>query len=258
MADWKFKTKDEIPADLVEDAKEVNGEWVVAVSSKAKVTAFRDNNIALKTENDALKGKVTAYEAAVGTDPTAIATELASLRETDQQVKDGKLKTNGDIETQLATRTKTMREGYEGQIKTLSEKNAVLERTNAETKTQLNRSIVDRHVTDAALAKDSGVNPAALPHILQQAYGVFTVTAEGKLVAKDKDAVIYGADGVSSISPKEWIGKVLEASPFFALDSKGGGADTNEKGGLGGLSQEAFDKLPPTERMALARKAKAA
>lgn len=258
MADLKFKTKDEIPEDLRNEAKEVDGQFVVSVVSKAKVTEFRDNNIALKTELEQKNAKLAAYESAVGPDPEKISGELTALREVDQRVKDGKLSTTDKIDSEVARRLTESKGQYEAQIKALSEKNAALERSNTETTSKYNRSVVERYVTDAALAKDSGVNPQALPHILAQANSVFHVTPEGKLIAKQNDVMIYGADGVSSITPKEWLGKVLQDAPFFKLDSTGGGATNGDKGGLNGLSQDQLDKLSPTERMAAARKAKAA
>jgi hypothetical protein len=107
------------------------------------------------------------------------------------------------------------------------------------------------------MSKDSGANPEALPDILSRASRTFTVTEKGQVVAMDGDAVLYGADGATPMSPREWLGKVIEEAPYLSKSSAGGGAAGNrgdEK--FGGMSADEFNKLSPQRRMEIARSKK--
>jgi len=252
-----FKTRDEIPEGLKGTETEANGVFTVKVVSQAKLDEFRDNNLAIARERDELKNKVAAY-ASLGDDPAKVASEYAALKAIDQQVKDGKLKGTDAIEQTVNQRLQSAREEYERKIREAADRAAAAESKALEADTKLKRSIIDRAVTQAVLDKDSGLNPAALPDILTRAYATYVVGEGDKLVAKNGDVVIYGSDGISPMQPKEWLGKLVQEAPHFAKPSAGGGATGGEAGKqFGGLSQEAFNKLPPAERIAKYRAAQA-
>lgn len=253
MADWKFASKDEVPEDLRGDAKEVDGKWVVSVVSKAKLTEFRDNNINLAQERDRLKAANEIY-VKLGDDPEKLAKELGELRDTAQLVKDGKLKGSDTVEAAVAERVKAAKEAFDAQRVELAAKLSASEARAKEIDGKFRRSVVDREITNAVLAEDSGINPAALPDVLARAYGTYQVTDDGKLVAKNGDTVIYGQDGVTPMKPKEWLGKVLENSPYLGKQSAGGGANGGDgKGAKHGMSDAEWDKLDPVERINRAR-----
>jgi hypothetical protein len=258
MPNVTFKTKDEIPEGLREHAKEEGGAFVVDLSPTVKLSEFRDKNITLMKEKDALVPKAEAYDKLTGGKAAAeFEAEIAELRSTAQLVKDGKLKTSDEIELAVKNRTAEQVKSLNDQIQ---EKAALAAKEKARADAldnEIKRSIIDREVTTAVLAGDSGVNPELLRFVLSDAYSVFEVTPERQLVAKKDGAIWYGADGASSISPKEWLGKVLEATPSLAKPSAGGGATGGDRGSkaMGGMTAEAFNKLPPGERRAIARKA---
>jgi hypothetical protein len=89
---------------------------------------------------------------------------------------------------------------------------------------------------------------------------VFKVDANGQLVAKDGDAIIYGADGATPMSPSEWVrGKLREQAPYFYKNSSGGGATGGGTAGdakFGGMAEAEFRKLAPEKKLALANKMK--
>lgn len=253
MADLKFASKDEVPEDLRDYAKEDNGKWVVSVAPKAKLTEFRDNNISLAQERDRLKAANEVF-AKLGDDPEKLAREMAELRETAQLVKDGKLKGSDAVEAAVAERVKAAKEAFDAQRVDLATKLSASEARAKEIDGKYRRSIVDREITNAVLAEDSGINPAALPDVLARAYSTYQVTDEGKLVAKNGDTVVYGQDGVTPMKPKEWLGKVLENSPYLGKQSAGGGANGGDgKGAKHGMSDAEFDKLSPVEKINRAR-----
>lgn len=253
MAELKFKTKEEIPTDLQAAAKEDGaGGFIVTVVSNDKLKEFRDNNVALLQERDALKASNEAF-ASLGQDPAKLAAELSELRSVAQQVKDGSLKGNTAVTAEVEARLKAAKEDYERQIRELGQKLTVSETKMTEANTKFKRSILDREVTNAVLAEDSGVNPAALPDILHRASSLYQVTDEGKLVPKNGDAVVYSQDGVSPMPPKEWLSKVLVDAPYLGKTSAGGGANGGDGKAKHGLNPADFDKLSPVDRINLAR-----
>lgn len=255
MPDIKFKTRDEIPEGLKGTEKEADGGFVVKVVAQSKLDEFRDNNLAIARERDEYKNKVTAY-AALGDDPAKLADELSALRTVDQSVKDGKLKGSDAIAAEVSARLKAQEDGYKTQIGNLTKERDAAAAARAESDAKFKRSIIDRAVTEAVLAKDSGLNPAALPDILTRAYGTYVVGDGDKLVAKNGDTIIYGADGVNPMQPNEWLKKLGESAPHFLKPSAGGGAAGSEGSGkFAGMSQEAFLKLSPSERITKYREA---
>lgn len=259
MPDLTYASKEAVPEGLREFAKEANGSFVVSVVPKQKLDEFRENNITIARERDELKTKVATYVALVGEDTTKAKTDLEALKITSQQVADGKLKGSDAIEAEVTRRITEVKTNYETQLREAGVKLQTAEAAKADYEGRFKRSTVDREITNAVLHPESGINPAALPDILTRAYGFYSVEGDGKLVARQGDAVIYGADGVTPMAPREWLGKVLEQAPYLGKQSAGGGASGNNSGKTpGGLSQDAFDKLPAVERLALARKAKSA
>lgn len=256
MAVITYSARADIPEDLAEFVKEVDGKFTVDVGPKVKINEFRDNNIALKQERDALKSKLEVFSK-LGDDPSKLMDELKTLREVDQLVKDGKLKGSDAITAEVEKRLKEARESYEAQIKDLTNKAGAAEQKAAQADQKWRGSVLDQRITNAVLADDSNVNPATLPDILARARNIYTVTDDGKLVPKQGDAVVYGADG-DPMQPKEWLTKVLAEAPYLGKSSAGGGADGGTGGKeLGGMSQEAFSKLSPEERITRFRAAQA-
>jgi hypothetical protein len=101
---------------------------------------------------------------------------------------------------------------------------------------KLRRTYVDRALTDVVLDESMGVHPKALADILGRAYQVFEVSDDGKLTPKRGEAVVYGADGVTPMSPKEWVQSLKEDAPYFFKGSNGGGSNGGEGGMVHGIA----------------------
>lgn len=255
MPEIKFDSLDAIPEGLRETAKEDGGKYIINVVPKSKLDEFRDNNTALSQERDTLKASVASLTSIVGEDPATFATELAELRTTSQQVKDGKLKGSDAIETEVANRVASMKGDYERRLLEVG-KDAANWKDKAEASDQkFRRSLIDRAVTNAVLAESSGAQPQALTDILARAYAVFSVDDGGKLLAKDGEATIYGADGATPMTPAEWLDKLKEQAPYFFKSSGGGNAGGNGDGGLpGGIGAEQFNNLSGAQQLAALRR----
>lgn len=255
MPDVKFKSLDEVPEGLREHAKQVDGAFVINVVPKVKLDEFRETNISLAQERDALKTRVQGLAEIVGEDPEKFKTELEALRHTDQLVKDGKLKGSDAVENAVQERLENVKTSYEQQLAEMGQKLEAANQRGNDFESKFKRSQIDREITNAVLAKDSGVNPQALPDILARAYGVYQVKDDGTLVAMKGDAVIYGSDGATPMSPKEWLTKLLAEAPYLGLSSNGGGAFGDRGDTVGGMSKEEFNKLDPATRIAKYREA---
>ena len=257
MPDFTFDKLDAIPEELRGDVKQVDGKFVVNLVSNKKLVEFRDNNIALAQERDQLKSRVVAYTS-LGEDPAKLSDEVKELRTVAQQVKDGKLKGTADIEAEVANRSKAVRESLEAQVR---EKAAAAQNAEAAAGTwrsKFDNLTLNQHVTNAVIGTDSIANPSALPDIISRAARVFQVQPDGSIVPKDGDTIIYGADGVKPMTPKEWLVKLVAEAPYLGKSSSGGGAGGGGAGSYEtkyGMSEEAFNKMSPEQRVQMARKA---
>lgn len=253
MPDIVLAKQEDFPEGLREHAKATaDGKgFVVNVVTKTALDEFRNNNIELKTQNEALVGKVTGFTTLLGEEDLEKAkTSFTELRSIAQQVKDGKLKGSAEITAEIDRRTADMKTGYETQLRESGKKVELVTAERDAIKTEFDRSVVDQTITSAVLAENSGINPAALADVFIRAHKVYRVTKEGKVVAMDGDTVLYGADGVTPLPAKEWLAKVIAEAPYLAKQSAGGGAAGGAGSkGAGGFNSPEFQKLSPSERL---------
>jgi len=255
MPDITFTSLDQIPDGLKEYAKQADGKFVVNVVPNAKLTEFRDNNIKFAQERDAAKATVEALTAIVGSDPEKFKAELVDLRSTAQKVKDGQLKGSDAITKEVEARLEAATASLKTQLSEMGTKLNTSETASMSWKAKFERQVLREHITAAVVAKDSIANPAALGDIISRAEQVFRVKDDG-IVPMKGDTIIYGADGASPMTPKEWLTKLVETAPYFGKESSGGGAGTKQgDAAYGGLSREAFQALSPEERITRARSA---
>jgi hypothetical protein len=258
MPDLKFPNLDAVPEGLREAAKQNGNEFVVSVVPSGKLAEFRDNNIELKRQVESLTGTVSALKPIIGEDIEAFRSKYSDLEATYQQVKDGKLKGTEAIAAEVANRVKASQETFEGQLREAGTK---LNTTTAERdqwKSKYERSVLHQQITNAVVGKDSIANPEALPDILSRAEQLFVVQPDGTIVPKKGDTILYGADGASPMSPKEWLTKLVAEAPYLGKASAGGGANGNRNSGdTYGMPAADFAKLSPPERIKRHREAQA-
>jgi hypothetical protein len=257
MPDFTFNTADEIPEELRGEAKKNDaGKFVLNLVHKIKLDEFRENNVKVSKERDDLLKKFGLVSTIVGEDPEAFQKEVDELRKMNQQVKDGKLKASDDIEKVLTDRTSTMRKTFEEQAQINAKELAKAKDEIASLTGELKKINIDRSITAAVLDEKSGALHEALPHILSEAYKVFIVENSGDIVPKNGDAIIYGADGATAMTPTEWLHKLREKHSYLFKNSAGGGASGNKDPRFGGLSQEAWNKLSPEAKLRIANGSK--
>lgn len=251
-----FGKLDDIPEALRGTAKDVGGKFEIDVVASSTFEEVRNANTAVSTERDQLKARVAAYAKVVGDDPEKAAKEIGELRTTSQLVQDGKLKGTDAVEAEVQRRLGEVKTNYETQLRQQAEKSASAEQALQSERARRRNMIIEQRIRDVVYADKSGANPVALPDILSRARDLYTVDDNDNLVAKKGDSIIYGKDGVTPLPANEWLGKLLDDAPYLRLPSAGGGGNPHPKTPHG-MTDEAFQKLSPEQRIALARKSAA-
>jgi hypothetical protein len=224
--------------------------FIANVVPKSELDSFRENNLNISRERDNLTSVIGRLTTDAGFDPEKVdefIDHFKELRDTKQQVDDGKLVKDSSLAQAVEAKTGEMKRTYEERIRGLENSNKQLTESNEGLKRDVNRGIIDREIMKVVTDPKFGARPEASTHILREAYDTFTIE-DGKLVAKDKDGnVIYGADGATPLPPSEWLTKQQEVTPFFFKDAQGGGGG----GGGGGpnLSPAALENMSPEEKM---------
>jgi len=197
---------------------------------KAKLTEFRDNNIQLKQVNETQAASIDEL-----TGKLKIASEGSSEE-----------KVNQLVESALGKRTKSMKDDMQKTIDDLTSGKSKAE-------SSLSSLLVNDAVNREAIA--AGVRDTALMDVLTRANKVFKVV-DGKATPFDGDDIIYGKDGTTPLTVKDWLAGQAASAPHLFKESKGGGANNDSKGGGATpkqISRSDFDAKNPTERMAFVK-----
>lgn len=252
MPQIKFPALSDVPEGLREHAKAVaegSDEVIVNVVVASAVDEFRDNNIKLSKERDELLSQRDALAGIVGEDPEAFVAQLDELRQTKQRVDDGTLKESRGIEEAVAKRVDEMRKDYEARLSKEAQEKGAYRQAAEDAAARLKMSYVRAAIKDACIAEDSTVEPSAIEDITNVGLRIFKADDNGKLAAMDGEATIYGADGVNTMTPKEWLVKLKDEKPFFFKSSQGGGAGGDPAGKLHGANREQLKAMTAAERL---------
>lgn len=253
MPIFTFDSLDQIPEPLRQFAKGEGDKVQINLVPQEKLDEFRDTNINLVKERDDLKKTVEVLAPIVGEDPAAFQSDLTELRATAQRVKDGALTDSRKIEEEVIRRTEDMKKTLEDQIR-IAQKEAGLWKTKAGTiEDTYKKTLVSSAIKDAAIDPEVGVNPGALGDILSRAEKVWRAQDDGRVLAYQGELQLYGADGGSPLTPKEWLGKLKEEAPWFFKGTYGGGAGGADapRGQLGKTAQE-MKGMTAADKLALA------
>lgn len=254
MPIFSFDSLEAIPESLRSFAKAEGDKVQINLVPQDKLDEFRDTNTNLVKERDALQKQVEVLAPIVGEDATAFETELAELRATAQRVKDGGLTDSRKIEEEIIRRTEDMKKSLEEQVRAAQKEGANWKDKASQIDATYKRTLVSSAIKDAAISPEAGLNPSAIPDVLSRAQSVWRATDDGKVLAYQGDLQLYGADGGSPLTPKEWIAKLKEEAPHFFIASSGGGAGggpNDRRGPLGKTPQE-MKAMSANDRLALA------
>lgn len=249
-----YDTLDMVPEGLREMAKQVDGsdKFQVNVVAAAKIDEFRDNNIKISKERDTLLAEIEPLRALVGEDPTAFGSHVEELRAIAQRVKDGELKEGRALDEALQKRTEEMRKQYDERLQAVGKEKAAWQGRHDELQSRYKQSLVSNAITSAAMAQGSGIDPTALNEIVRSGLDVFKADDGGRLTPFVGEAPLYGADGVTPMTPAEWLKKLREEKPFFFLNSQGGGAGGATTKTVHGKTGDQLKSMTAAERLAVA------
>lgn len=269
MATFTYDTKDAIPEDLLDSASEITadgenkGKWQVNVVGRKKLEEFRDNNIAVSKKAEDLAALNNKIFSALGVskpeefDVAKFAEEFTGLKDTARKVADGKLKASDDVDKAVTERTENMRQKFDEELRAKTQEVAAMKAERDSAVAAYKQTFIDRAVSSVCNDADLGVEPTALDDIMNRARAVFVVEQDGTITPKKNGQTLWGEDGSTPMTMKEWINLALRKdAPHYFKKSNGGGATGGaDAKNFGGLTEEEFNKLPAMRRLEIANEA---
>jgi hypothetical protein len=210
---YKFKTKDEIPAELQSLYVEREGAWTLdaeGVVEKSKHEEFRTNNIALTNQ-------LKRFE---GIDPDAV----RQLAEENRSLRTATL--SEDAKREMEAQLKTAKSAFEKQLSAVTgERDALTGRLTA---IQIDQAVVTE-------STKRGLRATALPDITSRARTAFKlVNGVPQAFEADGQTARMGKDGPMTLA--EWVDALVSDAPHLFEANAGGGAAGSGSGGAGNRS----------------------
>ena len=269
MATITYDTKEAIPEDLLDSASEITadgenkGKWQVNVVGRKKLEEFRDNNIAVSKIAEDLAALNNKIFSAIGVskpeefDVAKFTEEFTGLKDTARKVADGKLKASDDVDKAVTERTENMRQKFDEELRAKTQEVAAMKAERDSAVAAYKQTFIDRAVSSVCNDADLGDEPTALDDIMNRARAVFVVEQDGTITPKKNGQTLWGEDGSTPMTMKEWINLALRKdAPHYFKKSNGGGATGGaDAKNFGGLTEEEFNKLPAMRRLEIANEA---
>jgi hypothetical protein len=214
---YKYKTKDEIPAELQSLYVERDGAWILDTDGgveKSKLDEFRTNNITLTNQ-------LKRFE---GIDPDQVR-ELAAEKQ--RLLEERQLKA-GEADKVIEARLKTARAEWDKTHNVVvAERDALTGRLTA---IQIDQAVVTE-------ATKRGLRATALPDITSRARQTFKlVNGVPQAFDGDGQTARMGKDGTSPMTLAEWVDALVSDAPHLFEANAGGGAAGSGSGGAGNRS----------------------
>ena len=210
---YKYKTKDEIPAELQSLYVERDGAWILdaeGIVEKSKHEEFRTNNIALTNQ-------LKRFE---GIDPDAV----RQLAEENKSLRTATL--SEDAKREMDAQLKTAKSAFEKQLAAMSGERDTL--TGRLTAIQIDQAVVTE-------ATKRGLRATALPDITARARQSFKlVNGVPQAFEADGQTARMGKDGPMTLA--EWVDALVSDAPHLFEANAGGGAAGSGSGGAGNRS----------------------
>ncbi len=140
-----------------------------------------------------------------------------------QDLEEKKLRDAGEFDKALEQRVTAMRTEHE-------KERQKLEQELAAKNSRLSELLIDNALSAAAMSKDAGVLPRAIPTVIKLAKDAWKLDKDGKPVAMNGDQPIYGKDG-NPISMEEWISNLKTDHDYLFGQATGGGAQNSHNTG---------------------------
>lgn len=163
-------------------------------------------------------------------------TEMQKRFMADEQ---GKLLAEGKYDEWFDRRTTALRKDHDNALKTLQDQLAEANERVGKSDRAYQNKVLETDVSAASL--DAGVETTAMMDVRLRAEREFTFDAErNRFVLKDADGgIVFGKDGQTPKSIREWIEDQKETSRHWWPPSKGGGSEGGRRPG----DKTALEKL---------------
>jgi hypothetical protein len=159
-------------------------------------------------------------------DPEAVRNIMGRL-ENDEETK---LLAEGKMDEVIERRTERLKADHATQITNLETKLTEAVGNYDGAKSTVKELKVEGGLRQAAI--EHGLVPSAIEDALGRAMNVFKVGDDGKLLAEENGSTAYGKDGVTPLTPAEWLESMKEKAPhWFPAPSGAGAGGGNGKGG---------------------------
>jgi hypothetical protein len=215
---FKYKTKEEVPAESQALYVEREGGWVLDVDGvvdKAKLEEFRANIVTLSNQ---LAEQKKRFE---GIDPE----EVRKLAEEKQRLEEAQQLKGGEIDKVVEGRLKTAKTEWDKQFGAVTAERDSL--TSRLTAIQVDQGVI-------TVATKKGLRPTAIPDITARARVVFRlVDGAPRAYEADGQTVRVGRDGITPMTLDEWVDQQVADAPHLFETNAGGGAASNGSGGAG-------------------------
>ena len=218
---FKFKTREEIPAELQSLYVERDGAWTLdadGVVEKSKLDEFRTTNVNLLKERDDLAKR---FE---GIDPD----EVRQLAADKQKLLEERQLKSGEADKVIEARLKTARADWDKQhAVVVAERDALHGRLTA---IQIDQAVVTE-------ATKRGLRATAIPDITSRARTNFKlVNGVPQAFEADGQTARMGKDGLTPMTLAEWVDALVSDAPHLFEANAGGGAAGSGSGGAGNRS----------------------
>jgi hypothetical protein len=224
MLKYRLNSLEGLSADIAGMYRKDGDVYILQVEGavpREKLDEFRNNNVELKKQLDAV----------AGLDPT----KYKALLDLETKFNEKKLIDTAGLDAAVKERVGRMQEEHSAALKAEQEKSSVMTR-------QLETLLIDSAVRSAA--NTAAVIPTAVDDILLRAKSTFKIV-DGVAVATDKDGrTIYGTDGVNPLAVGDWIKGLSKQAPHLFAGNQGGGAPG------GGLPGQDTSKMSATSKIA--------
>ena len=218
---FKFKTREEIPAELQPLYVERDGAWTLdadGVVEKSKLEEFRATNITVMKERDDLAKRFA------GIDPDAV----HQLTEDKRKLEEAQQLKAGEVDKVIEARLKTARADWDKQHGVVvAERDTLTARLTA---IQIDQAVVLE-------ATKRGLRATAIPDITSRARTNFKlVNGVPQAFEADGQTARMGKDGLTPMTLAEWVDALVSDAPHLFEANAGGGAAGSGSGGAGNRS----------------------
>ncbi len=218
---YKFKSRDEIPAELANLYVERDGAFVLdaeGVVEKTKADEMRNHNVDLRKQIE---------------ESSRTATE--QLKQVQAEKERLELLVQGhkpeELDRLVGERIKGLKADWDKQLSTVTgERDSLTSRLTA---IQIDQGVL-------TVATKRGLRPTAIPDITSRARVVFKlVNGAPRAFEADGTTLRYGKDGVTPMTLEEWVDAQVADAPHLFESNAGGGAASNSAGGAAGNKHSA-------------------